>query len=154
MFFEIAGGALGLGLILYVVISTIHKKKSEELKSEVIEKLKTYGKITEEQKKLYFETEKEKYQLLFFYAPSSSELTINSKKMWEIRDASGSRLFDQTSFLSSTYEKLVIVYPLTTKIKRYINENEMVFVKPKDHFYEMRVIRHFELDELFKENAL
>jgi len=154
MFLEIAGGALGLGLILYIIISIIHKKKTEEIKTDVIEKLKTYGKISEEQNKMFFETEKEKYQLLFFYAPSSSELTINSKKMWELRDGSGSRLFDQTAFLSSSYEKLVIVYPLSTKIKRYINENEMLFVKPKDHFYEMRVIRHFELDELLKENAL
>ena len=36
-------------------------------------------------------------------------------------------------------------------VKRYINENEMEFVKYNKMFYDMYVVRHFELENLLKE---
>ena len=56
--------------------------------------------------------------------PTFADLTINSKIIWEIKDSSNTKLFNQTHFLSSSYEKIVIVFPSQVAIKRYINENE------------------------------
>ncbi|PKK93076.1 MAG: hypothetical protein CVV61_06520, partial [Tenericutes bacterium HGW-Tenericutes-6] len=65
----------------------------------------------------------------------------------EIRDAGSSSLVDQSAFLSSPYKKIIIIYPSTLVIKRYINENEMEFVKINKSFYDMYVLRAFELDQ-------
>lgn len=154
MLIRILIGTIIFGFIVYAFYLSIQRKKTEDLRMIVIAKLNTYGKVFEENRKQFFQTQKETYQLLFFNIAANSELTINSRTIWEIRDASKPHLVDQTAFLSSLSPKLVILYPISTKIKRYINENEMVFIKPSDRFYEMHVVKHFELDALLKENIL
>jgi len=74
--------------------------------------------------------------------------------MWEIIDSGTSKMSDQSIFLATEKPKLVMIYPTTHVIKRYINENEMVFVKPTDSFYEMNLIRTIELEEVLKEGIL
>jgi hypothetical protein len=146
-----------LVVIILAVIgyASIHqKKKSEEIKVSTIELLKKYGEFSHEHKQDLFRINGKTYHILFFYVPTHAELTINSKKIWEVRDASKSNLIDQTHFLKSNYQKIVIVYPTTVKIKRYINENELEFISYKKPFYDMYVVRHFELDELLKEDIL
>ncbi len=150
-----------LVIILAIVILSIigyasfhQKKKSEEIKESTIELLKTYGEFSHEHKKHLFKINGKTYQILFFYCATNSDLTINSKKIWEVRDASKSNLIDQTHFLKTDYPKIVIVYPTTVKIKRYLNENELEFVSYKKPFYDMYVVRHFELDDLLKEDIL
>ena len=143
-------------IVLAVIgLASFHqKKKSEEIKENSIMLLKQYGNFSHEHKQSLFKINDKTYQILFFYVPTNSDLTINSKKIWEVRDASKSNLIDQTHFLKSNYPKIVIVYPTTVKIKRYINENELEFVSYKKPFYEMYIVRHFELIELLKEDIL
>jgi hypothetical protein len=148
-------------VILAVVILAIvgyagfhQKKKSEEIKASSIELLKTRGEFFHEHKRNLFKINDKTYQILFFYVPTNADLTINSKKIWEVRDASKSNLIDQSHFLKSDYPKIVIVYPTTVKIKRYLNENELEFVSYKKSFYNMYVLRHFELIELLNEDIL
>ena len=150
-----------LVIILVIVILGIvgfasfhQKKKSEEIKEITTELLKSYGEFSHEHKKNLFKINDKTYQILFFYCATNAELTINSKKIWEVRDASKSNLIDQTHFLKTEYPKIVIVYPTTVKIKRYLNENEIEFVSYKKPFYDMYVVRHFELIELLKEEIL
>ena len=91
------------------------------------------------------------YQIMYFHVPIQSELTINSTTMWEIRDKGKSELINQQHFLSSTDPKIIIIYPSQGVIKRYINENEMEFVKYNKMFYNMYIVRSFELENLLKE---
>lgn len=144
-------GVIFLGFIVYVFVYTHQKKVSEKIKAETKNVISTYAKIKSEHHHELIEINHVTYQILYAYVPANAELTINSKIMWEIRDGSKPRLINQQHFLSSQYPKIVIIYPSSMVIKRYINENEMEFVKYNKMFYNMYVCRHFELENLLKE---
>ncbi len=154
MILEIIGAVVALGLAIYIIFIVLDKQKLEKIKVETMTSLKQYGQIHQEGKKIFFKTDKKTYQVLFCNVSSSGELTINSRTKWEIINFGTSRVLDQSVFLASTNPKLIIVYPSVQVIKRYINENEMVFVKPTDYFYDMHVIRDFELQDVLKEGIL
>lgn len=150
MILELILGGATLGLIGILTLSLIQKKKNETIKAESKLLLQKYGQLNTLGHKTYFSMNGKNWQVLFFHVPANQDLTINSKTIWEIRDASQSRLINQTHFLSSSDPKLVIIYPSTLVIKRYINENELVFVKYNQPFYNMNVVRHFELEDFLK----
>jgi len=154
MIIEIIAGAAFVGLVAYGLIGT-HQKKQNQM---VIEKAKTelspYGHVETKDKMLLFTTKNKTYEVLFYRVGLHSELTINSKAIWEIKDASSSRLINQLGFLSGKYPKIVVVFPTTVVVKRYINENELEFVKFNKPFNDMYIVRHFELSSLLNEGIL
>lgn len=141
---------IGISLAIYIWIQIDIKKKARLLQENTYEKLKLLGKVYDQGTHVLFDYQDETYEILFFRVGLNSELTINSRTIWEIRDAGTSRLIDQSSFLSSPYKKIVLIHPSTLVIKRFINENEMVFVKPTESFYDMYVLRAFEIDAFFE----
>ncbi|MDI6453175.1 hypothetical protein [Peloplasma aerotolerans] len=154
MFFEILGGALAVVIIIFAAVKLHHKKTTEDVKAKVRHQLGSYGELFHEGNKWFLKTKNHTYLVLFFYVPLNSELTVNSRTIWEIKDATKTRLIDQSVFLSSKLTKLIIIFPTTVTIKRYINENELEFVKYNKSFYDMYLIRHFELDKILEENIL
>lgn len=144
---------IGISLIIFIMIQVDLKKKARLLQEEIYHKLNTFGKVYDQDHHVLFDYQDETYEVLFFRVGLNSELTINSKTIWEIRDAGSSRLIDQSSFLSSPYKKIVFIYPSTLVIKRFINENEMVFVKINQAFYDMYVLRAFEIDAFFESHV-
>jgi len=154
MIFEIVLAVFALVVAIFAIYVVLDRKKIKVVKMTTMALLERYGKVKQEKGHLFFTTKSEKYEVLFFKVPKNSELTINSKIMWEIITGTTSRVINQTSFLSSEYSKLIMIYPSTQVIKRYINENEMVFVKPNDSFYDLRLIREFELETILKEGIL
>ncbi|MDY0075086.1 MAG: hypothetical protein WC992_01215 [Acholeplasmataceae bacterium] len=144
-------GLLLIAFIIYIILTIHHKKVSDHIKNTTQDLLKTYGELTHKHHHQYLNINNQSYQILYFYVPVNAELTINSKIIWEIRDSSKSRLINQTSFLASSDPKIIIVYPTTLSIKRFINENEMEFVNYHTMFNQMYVIRHFELEKLLQE---
>ncbi|PKK88856.1 MAG: hypothetical protein CVV62_01700 [Tenericutes bacterium HGW-Tenericutes-7] len=154
MIFEIILAVFALFIALYTIFIVLDRKKLEIIKMNTVTLFETYGKIKYENKRMLFITQNETYEVLYFGMSRNAELTINSRTMWEVINAGTSKVIDQTVFLASKYPKIVIVYPSTQVIKRYINENEMVFVKPQDQFYDLRLIRDFELDTILKEGVL
>ncbi len=116
-----------LVFLIILVFLYINFKQKQEIKSETIKIFEKYGKVEIKDKHLLFHKEASIYEILFYKIAIHHELTINSKMVWEIHTKAGSQLINQTSFLSSPYQKIIILYPITTKIKRFINENEMVF---------------------------
>lgn len=154
MIFQIIGAVTAFGFAIYIIFVVLNKKKLELIKLKTTSSLKQYGEIRIEGKKTFFTTSKRNYQILFCYVSGNGELTINSRTMWEIINLGTSQIIDQTHFLASNNPKIVIVYPSTHVIKRYINENEMVFVKPTDYFYDMHIIRDIELEAVLKEGIL
>ncbi|MBE0700618.1 MAG: hypothetical protein IH571_02920 [Acholeplasmataceae bacterium] len=153
MYLEITIGIVITATILFFIYDFQLKKKKKAKEAHMIDIINQYGKIEHRGHKIYFTTPKQTYQVLFYYIPVNGDLTINSKIVWEIRSSSKNILVDQRHFLSGEMTKLVIVYPTSVVIKRYINENEMVFVKATDRFHNMHVIRHFELDGVLKEGV-
>lgn len=150
-FLYIGLGAAVLSFVIYVALITHQKKISDTIKQDTQKTLLKYGELKHEHRYDLLKLEDGTYHILYVYVPQNAELTINSKTIWEIRDASKSKLLNQQHFLSSPYPKIVIVYPASQVIKRYINENELEFVKYNKMFYNIYVIRHFELDSLLKE---
>lgn len=144
---EIIGSVLALGLSVYFIFMILHKKTSIRIKDEVVALLKNYGSVNVEGKNIQFKSKKKIYTVLLFNVSLNSELTINSQTKWEVRAKGQSLVIDQEQFLSSDLPKLVIVHPTMQPIKRYINENEMVFVKPQDQIYQMNIMLKTELEK-------
>ncbi len=134
----------------FIVLYLLRQKQFKETISKTKDQLNMHGKVIERDKKIYWMHEEQKYQILFFYVPLHAELTINSRSIWEIKDGSGSKLVDQTVFLSQNSPKIIIIFPTTQPLKRFINENEMVFIKPEDYFYDMHVISFHNLNLLLE----
>lgn len=148
----IVGFSLAIGLYLTVFITQTYKSK--KIKDQIYQICQLYGKLTRVNQKDYVEINGTNYQLLFFYVPGQAELTINSRTMWEIKSAAKSNLINQSIFLSSDKPKIVVIYPSTSSIKRYINENELIFVNFNEPFYNMYVVRKHDLEKLFEAGIL
>jgi len=148
---ELIIGLVVLCLISFVIWFYMTNKQNKINQEKAIDLLKKHGTITKKDKNLLFETSTQTYEILCYKISKTHELTINSKAIWEIHMKSKSTLINQTSFLSSKYPKIIIVYPIDTKIKRFINENEMVFIDYKDEFNNMRIVKINELELLLTE---
>jgi c-di-AMP phosphodiesterase-like protein len=143
-------------LVIIIIISfTTFKLYQIKLRNQIIEKAKEtlskYGKLYQDQKIDLIDINSETYQVLFFNVYQNAELTVNSKTVWEIKSQGKPLIINQSGFLSSNYKKIVIIYPSTYKIKRYINENELEFVQYNKPFYNMYLVRYLELIDLLKE---
>ena len=138
-------------IILIYVISKKQKKNDQELIDRTYEKLKTYGTFDENTQELSIANQT--FKILFFKVPKDAEIMINSPKIWEIRTSYNQKLINQTTFLAGDLKKIVLIYPEVQPIKRYINENEMVFAK-HTFFHNMYVIPLHDLDHLIKEVIL
>ena len=97
--------------------------------------------------------------------PSNSSVTINSKSTWCLRYG-GKRvgrsypnkrylneLVPFLSLKSQDEEKIVLFYPSTEKVLKYVNESDICEIKPKDISYGYRAmtVKDFynEFDNLF-----
>lgn len=146
--------SLSLIFMIYISVFFIQSYKSKKIKDQTLSLCQKYGTVSTHKSKYYFDFHGKTYELLFFYVPTQGELTINSRTIWEVRTSSKSNLIDQSIFLSSDKPKIIVIHPSTSAIKRYINENELVFVSFNDFFYNMYVTRHHELENLLKAEIL
>lgn len=137
-----------LGFVFYLLYQNKQKTNKQKSLTEILE---THGKLTTEDKKIMYKIHDELYEIIFYYVPFNGELTINSKTIWEVRSGYQNRLVNQKSLLSSPHKKIIIVYPTQQRLKRFINENELVFINYNDFFYNMYVIAAEDLEKLIKE---
>ena len=146
-----------IAVVIVIAISVVfilNNQSNQSIKDKSIETLEKYGTIEKKDKKIWFHKNDETYEILFYKIMKNHELTINSKYIWEIHKSSGNLLINQNGFLVGEHKKLVIIYPLESKIKRFINENEMEFVDEHDEFYNMRLIRFTHLESFLKEEII
>jgi hypothetical protein len=151
MFPEIFIILVVLVLIAFILIKVHHHQIKLDIINKSKELLSKYGILYQDNKLDLIDIKDKTYQVLFFNVHPNQELTINSKTIWEIKSQGKPLLINQTSYLSSNYLKIVIIFPSTFKIKRYINENELEFVQFQNLVYNMHLVRYLELDELLKE---
>jgi hypothetical protein len=151
MFPEIFIILVVLVLIAFILIKVHHHQIKLDIINKSKELLSKYGILYQDNKLDFIDIKDKTYQVLFFNVHPNQELTINSKTIWEIKSQGKPLLINQTSYLSSSYLKIVVIFPSTFKIKRYINENELEFVQFQNLIYNMHLVRYLELDELLKE---
>lgn len=140
--------AILIGLFVFLKVNEM--KNRNQFKAETLTFLKQFGQIEEKDKTIEFHYQDQIYNLLFYFVPTQAELTINSPTIWEIKSKSNREFINQSAFLMTKYPKMVFIYPTIQRIKRYINENELVFIRSKDFFYQMHVISHLEIKNFFK----
>lgn len=147
---------ISIGIILSVIIgffvlSIFEKKRFRDIKQGIIEKLSAYGNVFVVDGKTMFSFQDKQVEVLFFTLKSTEELVINSRVMWEVFRMNKAMLYDQTEFLKSEEQKWIIIYPSISRVKRFINENEMVFVKAFDQVYDYQLILHIELEDYLED---
>lgn len=151
MIYYISIGVILCVIIGFFVLSIFEKKRFRDIKQEIIEKLSSYGNIFDVEGKTMFSFQDKQVEVLFFTLKSTEELVINSRVMWEVFRMNKAMLYDQTEFLKSEEQKWIIIYPSIHRIKRFINENEMVFVKAFDQVYDYQLILHIELEDYLED---
>jgi len=152
-FLYISLGVIAVLFLIYM-FSHIHQKKvSDEIQNETETMMSKFGKVSKEHQHTYVTIAGITYQVIYVYVPLRAELTINSTTIWEVRESGKSRLIHQGHLLASPKPKIMIIYPASQVIKRYINENEMEFVKYNKMFYNMYVCRYSEVSTLLEELA-
>lgn len=149
----IAPGLLVLSGIVFLSIYLTEQRKLKAEKKDYLTLLSTYGTLKEENGRYFFNMHGEDVEICFFILKQNEELILNSRVMWEIFRMKKAMIVDQTEFLSGPLIKWIIIYPSTAFIKRYINENEMEFLKPEDVIYDYQIISGFDLERFLKEKT-
>ena len=144
-------GIIGLAILGFFILSLIEKKHLNQVKNEIFLMLSEYGKLETNGGKTIYHIQDQHIEILHFVLKPMEELVINSRVMWEVFRSNKAMLVDQTEFLKSENSKWIIVYPSIHRIKRYINENEMVFVKKDDQIYDYQLILWIELKDYLEE---
>jgi len=113
-------------LLIAIIVYVLIKKAEKKLLNQTKEMLGHYGSFNDENQMLMINNDT--FKVVFYKVPHHAEFTINSPKIWEIRTHSKQKIMNVSNLLSGSEKKLIIIYPNHSRIKRYINENEMVFI--------------------------
>lgn len=131
---------------LMIILGIINYRKNKQQLEAINAILVAYGELKDDMYTIRGQT----FQIHYFRLGYHQELTLNSEIVWEVNHGGKSTLIRQ-DHLKNDQEKIIIVYPSNEPIKRYINENEMVFVTPSNHFHHKRIIRLSDLENWLKE---
>jgi len=110
------------------------------------------------------ENENEIIYLRYIFIPKNSSITVNSKSTWCLRYGGGSRngrsypnkeyLNYLKPFLTKEYihenkkvRKVVVLYPTTEVILKYINESDIININQSDLVYGTQIIKFNELEK-------
>lgn len=141
-------------LALLVVVFIVMKRKERTDKADAIQTLDKLSDLIKEEGRYVMTTKKGTYSLVFFNVPSQGELTVNSLKVFEIATFRQTIRVDTDGLFKSGENTLVVVYPSLHPIKRYINENEMVFTSVLKPFSGVRIGTLPEIERAIKEGTI
>ena len=146
---------IGLGIITVVVITiiVIIEVNKHKFIQSIENQLKQHGsleKVSKSSHQYVLNTLNKSILIRLIYAPSVNEVSFNSKRHWQLFSSSGKKMIETHSFAEIPGDKLILVYPQPGKIVKYINENEVVFVKPHMDVFGMHVIHLNQIDNYFE----
>lgn len=172
IYLNLIGIYLGVftGIILLFAVLTIYfeRKRNQKVK-EFLEKVgKEQGyTIREASDKTYdYELINEDSKLLIklVFVPANSSITINSKNTWCLRYGGTAHHggYSNMKYLNKLIpflekevtgkdKKILLVYPDTNKIQRYLNESEIAILKPGEKVYDYRVITYSDFASRFQD---
>lgn len=144
-----------IGVILALVITAlvflylfIEKKKYIK---NIKEQLKEIGEVTLSNNKAYDVSlkinDKEIY-VKFLYLGGHKDLSINSPAHFEVKFRGKSTMFKTGGFENIKEDKALLVFPPPNRILKYINENEVVFVKYEEKCFDFYLFTSDEIDKI------
>lgn len=137
---------IGLGFIINI------NYRKYKIKN-VLKDLKEIGTLNKSISKIYdydLIIEEEKYFVKFIYTKKFRELSFNSNSHWQLKPHRKLQLIDPNGFDNLEGNKIIIVDGSFKKIVKYLNENEIVFVKPLEKCFTYNVFLKDEIN-LIKE---
>ncbi len=138
-----------VGVILIIIVVTIIIELNKNKKREFIKNLlQVQGDLIEVKEKSHnyvLNTNQRDIYIKVLYIGPAREFSINSKRHWQIKNNSKSHMLQTGGFELIKEDKALIVFPTPKKILKYINENEVVFVKPDEKCFDFYL---FTIDEV------
>ncbi|MGI6782079.1 MAG: hypothetical protein ACOX56_04585 [Acholeplasmataceae bacterium] len=140
----IIAGLLLLILLSMYIFDKLSKKKKQK---EVLEKLTKIGKLEKDGRKHFLLLGEQRIQIIFLSLKPNEFLTINSSTIMQIDRGKDKPLLVRYNYDYPPYKWLFVV-PGMNRIKRAINESEVVFINYETEFPNFRVIKEDEVDLL------
>ncbi len=152
-------------IIFSVIFFKYRNRKIRDLLEEVGKSNSFFLQDTDN--KIYdFELENSDYKLLIklVYVPANSSVTINSRNTWCLRyGGSPTRGYTNMKYLKRLIpfleykvlekktRKILLIFPQTNKVQRYLNESEIAILTPGEPVYDYRVISYLEFAARFQD---
>ncbi len=149
-------------LIIFYMIKNI--KTNKVIYNKLNEICESFGYTLEKGKDADYTLKKDSFciNVLVSKIPKNSSVTINSKLTWCLRWG-GKRngrsypnqryMNELIPFLKIKVEdnvlKLIILFPKTEKVQKYLNESEIALVNKNELVYDYKIVSFLELDEFF-----
>lgn len=144
----IIGGVIVVIIVLIIYIILFINKKN--LTNEVIEELKKLGKLDKSSSKAYdylLNFDDKKVYIKLIYLKGYHTLSINSKRHWQAFKNSG-HMLKTGGFENIRANKVLLVFPPPKKVIKYINENEVVFVKYDEKVFDFHLFTSKEINNI------
>lgn len=138
-------------LLTLVSLYFLDKKLKNNRQQEVIKKLKTIGTVEKDGGSYFLVMGHRQIQIIFLALKPNEFLTVNSNTMMQIDRGNQKPLLIKYNYEAPPYKWLFVV-PGLNRVKRAINENEVVFVNYQTEFNNFRVIKEDEVDLLIEEH--
>lgn len=119
--------------------------------NNIKEKLKEIGQITLSNNKAYdviLKINNKEIYIKFLYLGGHKDLSINSPAHFEVKFRGRSTMFKTGGFENIKEDKVLLVFPPPNRILKYINENEVVFVKYNEKCFDFYLFTSDEIDKI------
>ena len=144
----IAGVILVILVIgFWIIITNLERR----LKNSIIDKLSKLGVLSKSNHKAYdydYKINNINFLVKFIFVGNIRELSFNSLRHWQIKDKKKNPMINTKGFELLEGNKVIIVYPAPKQILKYINENEVVFVRPNEKCFDYYVYTENTIDEI------
>lgn len=154
-FVVIAGLLIIIGIISYFITKAKNKIIYDEIELFVREKGFNFEKVNNSNYNIVLSNDELKIYICLIKIPSNSSVTINSKTTWCLRfgglrvgrNYPNKRYMNEiTGFLKQDIEKnerkIIVLYPNTEKILKYVNESDLCLISSKDTPYGYKVVTY------------
>lgn len=122
-------------VLLITIMLVVQKINQTKARKEIITLLMQEGNITEANEKSHdfiYDNNGVTAYVKLINIGHVKEFSVNSKRHWQVKKSGSSYLLPTGGFEDLEDNKIIIVYPKPLKMVKYINENEIVFVKAED----------------------
>ncbi|MGI6787650.1 MAG: hypothetical protein ACOX5X_03820 [Acholeplasmataceae bacterium] len=140
----------GLLLLSLLVMYLAEKRAKTKKQKEVLKKLEQIGTLEKDGKNYFLIIGDQQIQIIFLALRLGEYLTINSPTMMQIDRGRDKPLLIRYNYENPPYKWLFTV-PGMNRVKRVINESEVVFINYQTGFSNFKVIKEDEVDLLIEE---
>lgn len=113
--------------------------------------LSKYGELRKSEVRSYdylLITKANEIKLKLVFIGMAKEFSINSPRHWQVKKASSSNLLKTHGFEKLEGPKAIIVFPKPPKLVKYINENEIVFVKAEEMCFDFYLFTEEDIPKI------